>query len=188
MSSRPEILRALTELPPQAQPHALVWGQPDELQAVPRIIRLAEVDTSEDRPVLVEPTELIRGPIRCARRRPGLGPGWTRRGDGGQRKERRRHDASGAAVRDHVSLTILDSLVDLTARYDDRPAPLVAPRLFGLAYSCGGGGRPSGVILQAAPGLSRTRAASLGSEGVYCPLFNQHRWGRGWRAWHGLGV
>ncbi len=51
----PEVLRPLTDLPTERQPHGPIRRQRDELQPIPEVIRRAQIDPSQDRPVLVEP-------------------------------------------------------------------------------------------------------------------------------------
>ena len=52
----PEILPPLPGLPTDAQPHGPVSGQGDELQPVPEVVGLAQIDPPQDRPVFVEPS------------------------------------------------------------------------------------------------------------------------------------
>lgn len=50
-----EVLTALADLPADCQPYVLVRTQRNELQAIPEVIGVVEVDASQHRPVLVEP-------------------------------------------------------------------------------------------------------------------------------------
>src|SRR2546428_2997884 len=87
-----EVLQALTDLSSEGQPHVLVLGQRDELDAVPEVIRLTPVHASQYRPVLVETPNLILGPLELARSLTGLVPGRQHAVDAGQQLERQPYD------------------------------------------------------------------------------------------------
>src|SRR2546426_745269 len=76
-SCRPPRSCALAGLSTKCEPHGPVLRQRDELQTVPEVIGLAQVDAPQRRPVLVEPSgrsDLICGPVRLARSLAGLRP------------------------------------------------------------------------------------------------------------------
>ena len=94
----PEVLPPLPDLPTDAEPHGPVRRQRDELHPVPEVIRLAQINPLQDRPVFVEPcgiSDLKGGPLRFARRRTRLGPRGQRAGNEGQ-GERETEDDGGA--------------------------------------------------------------------------------------------
>src|SRR5207237_7840625 len=73
-----KVLAALPSLPADGQPNVLIGTQRNELQAVPEVVGLVEVDAAQHRPVFVESSsrsDLIGGPLRLARRLTGLCPG-----------------------------------------------------------------------------------------------------------------
>src|SRR6266849_1840702 len=91
------VLRALPDLSAQAQPHALVPIERDELQTVPEVIRRPQIHAFQYRPVLVEPADLIGGALQLVRPLICLGPPRRRRMDEGQRLERKTDDDPDAS-------------------------------------------------------------------------------------------